>query len=115
MSERPTQLNRYTVTYAFNGYPRVEYAEAISHICETIAELHREGGRIAFLGATLEINGTGQRSTITTRYEAPNKGTIGWLNCRAQLPACGQPQREDANTTESDGISHGRSAQLLNG
>lgn len=114
MSERTGELNRYTVTYAFSGYLRQEYTEAISRIRTTIEELHREEAEIAFSGATLDINEASQLITITARYEAPNKGTIGRLNCRAGLPACGQPQREDTDTTESDRVSHGRSAQLPN-
>lgn len=112
MVDRTTQLNRYTVTYAFDGYPRIEYAEAISRIRETIAELDREEVAITFLGATLEINAAAQLTAITVRYEARNKGTIGRLNCRAGLPACGQPQRNDTDTTDHDRISHGQSAQL---
>lgn len=114
MTDRTSQLNRYTVTYTFNSYLRGEYAKAIARIRETITELHREGVEITFLGATLEINGAGQLITTTARYEAPTKGTIGRLNCRARLPACGQPQREDTDTTEPDGISHSQSAQLSN-
>lgn len=92
--DRTPSANRYTVTYEFNGYLRGEYAEAIAQIRETIAELRREELEVAFLGATLEINGAGQLTTVTARYMAPSKGTVGRLNCRAKLPACGSPQHK---------------------
>lgn len=101
-ADQTNQLNRYTVTYAFNGHLRGEYAEAISRILKTVGELHREGVEVEFLGATMDINRAGQPITIKARYEAPTKGTIGWLNYRARLPACGEPQRKEAATTESE-------------
>lgn len=100
MSDQTTQLDRYAVTYAFNGYLRGDYAEAVSRIRNTIEELHREQREIEFCGATLEINRAGQLITATAWYEAPNKGTIGRVNCRARLPACGQPERAEADTTD---------------
>jgi hypothetical protein len=87
--------SKYTATYAFNGYLRGEYAEAIALISETVDEMQREGVDIAFLGATQKINGAEQLIELTARYDAPNKGTVGRLNCRACLPACGSPQCVD--------------------
>lgn len=115
MSNQTDDFNRYTVTYSFSGHLREDYTEAISRIRETVEELNHEDVAITFVGATLEIHHTARPNTITARYEAPSKGTIGWLNCRARLPACGPPQREDADTTESDRISHGRTERLPNG
>lgn len=93
----------YTVTYAFNGYLRGEYSEAISRISETVAQLQREGVDIEFCGATQEINGAGQLIAVTARYEAPSKGAVGRLNCRACLPATGSPQRDEKDAPESAG------------
>jgi len=87
--------SKYTATYTFNGYLRGEYAEAVSLISETVDRMREEGIDIAFLGATQEINGAGQLIELTARYDAPSKGTVGRLNCRACLPACGSPQCVD--------------------
>jgi hypothetical protein len=94
--------NVYTATYAFNGYLRGNYAEAVSLITETAARMRREGAEIEFLGATQEINGAGQLIEVTARYAAPTEGTVGRLNCRACLPATGPPRRneEDAPGAE---------------
>jgi hypothetical protein len=72
--------------------------------------MRREGVDIAFLGATQEINGAGQLIEVTARYDAPDKGTVGRLNCRACLPACGSPQRTDETGSASD-----RGRELLAG
>lgn len=95
-------MRRYTCVYTFNGYLREEYAEAISLITETIADMQHEGINIKFLGATQEVNSTGQLTELTARYAAPTKGAIGYLNYRACLPASGQPQREKRDATESE-------------
>lgn len=95
--------SRYTATYAFNGYLRGEYSEAISRITETVAQMQRENIEIEFHGATQEINGAGQLIAVTARYEAPSKGAIGRLNCRACLPASGPPQPGETDVTESAG------------
>lgn len=84
----------YTVTYAFNGYLRGQYREAVSLIIETVDELQREGLDVEFLGATQEIDGAGHLIRVTARYSAPSKGVIGRLNCEAYLPASGPPLRE---------------------
>ena len=91
----------YTVTYAYNGYLRGEYSDAISRISETVAQLQREEVDIEFCGATQQINGSGQLVTVTARYEAPNKGAIGRLNCRGCLPASGPPQKDGKETSNS--------------
>lgn len=102
MLDRTNKPDRYAVTYAFNGYLRGEYADPVSRIRDIIAELQREEVEIEFLGATLELNGSGQLIRAIVRYEAPTKGTVGRLNCRACLPACGEPQHEEADPTECD-------------
>lgn len=91
----------YTVTYAFNGYLRGEYSEAISRISETVAQLQREGVDIEFCGGTLNINSAGQLITATARFEAPSKGAVGRLNCRACLPASGSPEVDGNETSQS--------------
>ncbi|MEF8789683.1 MAG: hypothetical protein V5A61_06115 [Haloarculaceae archaeon] len=93
---------RYNVTYAFNGYLRGAYAEPVRLITETVAEMRREGVDIEFLGATQEINPSGQLIEATARYSAPSKGTVGRLNCRACLPASGPPQHEEVSRTGTD-------------
>jgi hypothetical protein len=90
----------YTVTYVFNGYLRGVYSESISRISETVAQLQREGVDIEFCGATQEINGAGQLISVTARYEAPSKGAIGRLNCRACLPATGPPQDDGKDASQ---------------
>lgn len=102
----PAMATEYTVTYAFNGYLRGEYSEAISRISETVAQLQREGVDVEFCGATLNINGTGQLITVSARYEAPSKGAIGRLNCRGCLPASGPPQ-DDGKEVSQSAIRHG--------
>lgn len=102
MDYRTHQPNRYTITYAFNGYLRGESTEPISRIREAITELQDKGAPIEFLGATQKIDGDGHPSEITTRYEAPTKGFIAWLNWQAQLPACGQPQIDEDHTAQPD-------------
>jgi hypothetical protein len=95
--------NSYMVTYAFDGYIREECGEATSLIIETIAEMRRDGIDIELLGATQEINSVGQLIEVTASYAAPNKGTIGQLNCRACLPASGPPQPISNGETEPEG------------
>ncbi|MFC4360645.1 hypothetical protein ACFO0N_22120 [Halobium salinum] len=85
----------FEVTYMFNGYLRGEYNEAISLVTATVAEMQQEGIDIDFLGATQEFNAAGQLIEVTVWYMAPNKGTIGRLNCQACLPASGPPQQFD--------------------
>jgi len=102
--------SKYTATYAFNGYLRGEYAEPVSLISETVDRMREEGVDIAFLGATQKINGAGQLIELTARYDAPSQGTVGRLNCRACLPACGSPQR----VGETDAASE-RGRTLLTG
>lgn len=84
--------SRYIATYAYNGYLRGAYAESIPRIRGTATEMRREGIDIEFLGATQRIDGDGQLIEVTARYEAPSKGTVGRLNCRACLPTSGSPR-----------------------
>ena len=93
--------SKYVSTYAFNGYLRGQYTEAVSLIDEAIEQLRGEGIDIAFLGATQRINAAGQLVEVTARYEAPSKGDVGRLNCRAGLPAAGSPRRADEEVAES--------------
>lgn len=102
MAYRTSQPNRYTITYAFNGYLRGESTEPISRIREAVTELQDNGASIEFLGATQRIDSDGHPSEITARYEAPTKGFIAWLNWQAQLPACGQPQDVEDHPPQSD-------------
>lgn len=100
--ENPPMTNqRYTVTYAFNGYLNGAYAEAVERIDEAVARMRDEGESIDFLGATQEINAAGQLVEMSARYAAPNKGAVGRLNCRACLPATGGPRRETTSRTET--------------
>ena len=99
-------MTRYTVTYSFDGYLSAQYRDPVPLIAETVAEMRQNGTEIAFLGATQEVDPSGRVIQTTTRYSAPNKGTIGRLNCRARLPACGSPQRQ--RVVERDqGVSRG--------
>ncbi|MFB6198767.1 MAG: hypothetical protein ABEI52_10950, partial [Halobacteriaceae archaeon] len=86
------QPRAYAVTYAFNGYLRSEFPNAVACIRDTATELQRKGEEIEFLGATQVIDSEGQVRMVTARFKAPTKGFIGLLNCRAGLPACGPPQ-----------------------
>lgn len=95
--------SRYTATYAYNGYLRGAYAESISRIRETAAEMRREGTDIEFLGATQRIDGDGQLIEVTARYEAPSKGAVGRLNYRACLPTSGSPRPVPRDGVESAG------------
>ncbi|WP_135535139.1 hypothetical protein [Halostella pelagica] len=93
---------RYTVTYVFDGRSRAEYTDAVSLIEETIGRMQREGVDIEFLGATAETDAADQLVEVTARYAAPTKGSIGWLNCRARLPASGPPQRVRTDNAETE-------------
>lgn len=97
-----TSVTRYAVTYSFDGYLSGQDPDPVSLITETVTEMQRDGTAIAFLGATQEIDPSGQLIETTARYLASNKGTIGRLNCRACLPASGSPQRQDMVETESE-------------
>lgn len=99
---------RYTVTYAFDGYLNGAYAEAIERIREAEGRMSEEGERIDFLGATQEINAAGQLVEMSARYAASSKGTVGRLNCRARLPATGGPKRETRSETEPGAPAAGR-------
>lgn len=104
----PMPDQRYTVTYAFNGYLNGAYAEAVERIDETVAAMRDEGIDIDFLGATQEINAAGQLVEMAARYEAPSKGEIGRLNCRACLPAAGGPRCEAPHETETPAVVPGK-------
>ena len=93
-------MTRYTVTYSFEGYPHAQHRNPVTLIAEAVAEMQQSGTDIAFLGATREFDPSGAVIQTTARYSASNKGTIGRLNCRARLPACGSPQRR--RIAESD-------------
>lgn len=86
---------RYTATYTFNGHRRQPLGEPIAYLRETVTGMQAEGIDIEFLGATGEIDSTGQLVEVTAGYLAPGEGTIGWLNWRAGVPASGSPQRID--------------------
>jgi hypothetical protein len=90
----------YTATYAFNGYLRGEHDEVVSLIDEAVAEMQGEGIDISFLGAVQQVDAAGQLVRVTARYDAPDKGTVGDLNCRARLPAVGSPRPEDEVASE---------------
>jgi hypothetical protein len=92
---------RYTVTYAFNGYLRGNRESVVSLITETVSEMQQQGIDIEFLGATKEVNASGELQTATVRYSAPRKRTIARLNCRACLPSSGSSQRHARDETES--------------
>lgn len=95
---------RYTGVYAFSGSLSDRHADVVTLITETVAEMQRDGIDIEFLGATQELDSAGRVTEVTVRYAAPNKGTIGRLNCRARLPASEQPRREtDDSTPEPSG------------
>lgn len=98
-------VERYTVTYGFNGHLRRKADKAISLIGETVMGMQAEGIDIDFLGATGELNTSGQVIELTARYTAPNEGTVGRLNWRAGLPASGSPQRTDTAEFTADGTA----------
>lgn len=83
--------------YSFDCHRSPTCSEVVSIITETVARMQREGIDIRFLGATQEIDATGELIAVDARYAAPNKGSIGWLNCRACLPASGPPQAEEVD------------------
>lgn len=95
-------MTRYIVTYWFEGYPHSQHPEPVSLIAETVSDMQRAGIDIALLGATQEYDPSGRLTKTTAEYSAPTKGTIGRLNCRASLPACGSPQRQRSGGAESE-------------
>lgn len=95
-------MTRYTVTYSFDGYPHPGHREPVTLISEAVAEMQQNGTDIVFLGATREFDPSGAVIQTTARYSASNKGTIGRLNCRASLPACGSPQRRRVAESDSE-------------
>lgn len=102
MTPNITSKTRYVVTYSTDGYWSSQYPDIVSLITETVTKMQRNGIAIAFLGATQEIDSSGQLIETTARYTARSKGTIGWLNCRGRLPASGSPQRQDTVETDSE-------------
>lgn len=102
MTPKITSVKQYEVTYSFDRYLPRQYPGPITLITETIIGMTRDGIAIAFLGATQEIDPSGQLVETTARYSAPSKGAIGRLNCRAQLPASASPQRTDTVEMESE-------------
>lgn len=96
-------MRRYSVTYGYNGYLRGKYHKCIDAVTDAIEELQAEDVDVEFLGATQEINGAGQLVEVTVRFAAPTKGTLGRLNCRGCLPACGPPRRLSETEQELSG------------
>lgn len=82
--------NTYIAAYTIN--PAVSDSKrTVDDILTAVEELNEEGVSIEFLGARQTIDGDGNVVEITASYTAPTKGTIGRLNVRGELPACGTP------------------------
>lgn len=96
--------DRYAVTYAFDEDHAGADPNPIDRIRRTVGSMQRDEELIAFRGAVQVVDEAGRSRLVTARYEASSKATIGRLNWRCELPACGSPRIIDADTVGTDGV-----------
>jgi hypothetical protein len=84
--------NTHVCTYTFADGSRERTRALIDRIDETVETLRARGEAIEFLGATQSVDSDGAIVEMTAQFRAPSKGTVGYLNVEASLPASGQPR-----------------------